>query len=164
MEDMLFGTMLQQVSAWCSMVCAKCALSSGHTVQTFHLCTSRLDVLQCLVVPTPMDNMSKNKPSISMSHVAYELKLRSAVRSSMEPIGCAVVYYAPAAHASSARIRCRHCIGTSSLCKWQTDRQLTSNKTKGSNWILLLSSLSLSLSLLFSLLLLLLYKPSSLSS
>ena len=33
--------------------------STTCTVKTFNSCTSRLDVSQCLVVQTPMDNMSK---------------------------------------------------------------------------------------------------------
>ena len=39
------------------------------TVQTFNSCTSRRDVCQCLVAQTPMDNMSKNEPITSMTHV-----------------------------------------------------------------------------------------------
>ena len=39
------------------------------TVQTFNSCTSRPDVCQNQVVETPMDDMSKNKPSTSMTHV-----------------------------------------------------------------------------------------------
>ena len=61
--------------------------------------------------------MSKNKLSTSMTHVACESKLRSVVRSFIHPsprnwvtIGRAVVYYAWAAHAFSAGIKCRHCI------------------------------------------------------
>ena len=60
--------------------------------------------------------MSKNKPSTSMAHVAWESKLHSVVSSSMHPcpgnwvsIGRAVVYYTKAAHTLSAGIRCRHC-------------------------------------------------------
>ena len=90
---------------------------SSHTVQTFNSCTSRPDVCQCLVVQTPMDNMSKiNKPSTSMAHVNFKPKLLSVVRSSMHPysgnwvsMGHAVVYYVRAAHAFSAGIKCRHC-------------------------------------------------------
>ena len=51
-----------------------------------------------------------------MTHEACESKLRSVVRSSMHPypgnwvaIALAVVYYAWAAHAFSAGIKCRHC-------------------------------------------------------
>ena len=51
------------------------------TVQTFNSCTSRPDVCHCLVVQIPIDNMSKNNPSTSMTHVACESKLRSVVRS-----------------------------------------------------------------------------------
>ena len=92
-------------------------LTSGlRTVQTFNSCTSWPDVCHCLVVQTPKDDMSKNKPSTSMDHLACESKLRSVVRSSMHPcpgiwveIGRAVVYYARAARAFSAGIKCRHC-------------------------------------------------------
>ena len=51
-----------------------------------------------------------------MTHVAYESKLRSVIRSSIHQcqgnwlaIGHTVVYYARAAHTFSARIKCRHC-------------------------------------------------------
>ena len=88
-----------------------------YTVQIFNSCASRPDVCQCLVVQIPIDNMSKNKPSTSMTHVACESKLRSVVRSFIHPglrswvtIGRAVVYHARAAHAFSAGIKCRHCI------------------------------------------------------
>ena len=60
--------------------------------------------------------MSTNKPSTLMTHVAWETKLYSVARSSMHSclgncvaIGRAVVYYARAAHAFSAGIKCRHC-------------------------------------------------------
>ena len=43
---------------------------SLHTVQTFCLCTSRPDVCQCLVVQALIDNLLKNKPNISTTHVA----------------------------------------------------------------------------------------------
>ena len=84
-------------------------LSQGlSTVRTFNSCTSRPEVCQCLVIQTPMDNMSKNKSSTSQAHVACASKLCSFVRSSMPrrvAVGCAVVYHAFAAHT----IKCRHC-------------------------------------------------------
>ena len=52
------------------------------TVQTFNSFTSRLDVYQCMVVQTSLDDMSKNKLSTSMTHLAIELKLCSVERSS----------------------------------------------------------------------------------
>ena len=55
------------------------------TVQAFNSYSSRLDICQCLVVQTPMDNMSKNMSSSFLSHVACEYKLWSIVRSSMHP-------------------------------------------------------------------------------
>ena len=55
------------------------------TVQTFNFCNRLPDVCQCLVVQKPMDNMSKNKPSTSITHVDCELKLHPVVRSSMHP-------------------------------------------------------------------------------
>ena len=86
-------------------------------VQTYTSCTSRPDVCQCLVVQTPMHNMSRNIPTTSMTHVACESKLRLVVMSSMHPcpgnwvaIGHAVVYHDRAAHAFSSGIKCRHCI------------------------------------------------------
>ena len=86
-----------------------------YTVQTFNSCTGRPDVRQCLVVQIPMNNMSKNKPSTPMTHVACDSKLRSVVRSYMHQgpvkrvaIGHAVVYNARAAHTFSAGIKCRH--------------------------------------------------------
>ena len=52
---------------------------------------------------SPMDDVSKNKPSASMTYVTCESKLRSVLRSSMHlcpgnwvATGCAVVYYARA--------------------------------------------------------------------
>ena len=86
------------------------------TVQTFNSCSSRPDVRQCLVVQIIVNNMSKNKPSTLMTHVACESKLLSVVRSFMHQgpriwvaIGHAVVYHARAAHAFSAGNKCRHC-------------------------------------------------------
>ena len=71
------------------------------TVQTFNSCTNRPDVCQSLVLQTPMDNMSKDKPSISVFHIAWKSKLRLVVRSSMHPcpgnwvaIGRVVVFFA----------------------------------------------------------------------
>ena len=40
------------------------------TVQIFNSCSSQTVVCQCFVVRTPMDNLSKNKPSTSKIHVA----------------------------------------------------------------------------------------------
>ena len=84
-----------------------------HTVQTFDSHNSRPDVCQCLVVQTPMDNVSRKNKCTSMTHVPCESELGSVVRSSMHPypgnlvaIGRADVYYA---RASSAGIKCRHC-------------------------------------------------------
>ena len=71
------------------------------TEKTFNSCTSQPDNYQCLVVQTLMDNMSKNKPSTPMAHVACESKLCLVMRSSMHPcqgnsvaIGRVVMYYA----------------------------------------------------------------------
>ena len=51
-----------------------------------HQTTGRLPVRGCTnTVETPMDYMSKNMPSTSMTHVACESKLRSVVTSSMHP-------------------------------------------------------------------------------
>ena len=86
------------------------------TVETFNSCSRQPCVCQCLVVQTPMDNMSKDKPGTPTSHVACESKLHSVVMSSKHPcpgnwvvFGCAVVYYALAVHAFSTGIECRHC-------------------------------------------------------
>ena len=100
------------------------------TVKAFNPYSSQLDVCQYLVVPTPMDNMSKNMPSSFMSHVACEYKLWSVVRSSMHQgnwvtIKHAVVYYAQAAHAFSAGIKSRHC-----RCKDGSHAMKTKNSTK----------------------------------
>ena len=79
------------------------------TVQTFNSCTSWPDVYRCMVIQTPMET-SKNKPSTSSIHVAFESKLRSMVRSSMPKKDVAferrVVYYA---HAFCAGIKCQCC-------------------------------------------------------
>ena len=81
----------------------------GSTIQTFNSCTSGPDVCQCMVVQIPMHNMSENRPSTSMTHVACELKLRSVARLYVHPchgnwvaVGRSVVFYARAAHAISA--------------------------------------------------------------
>ena len=57
-----------------------------------------------------------------MTYVACESKLRSVVRSFIHQlprnwvtIGCAVVYYARAAHAFSAGIKCGHCTLSSTM-------------------------------------------------
>ena len=55
------------------------------TLQTFNSCTSQLDGCQFLVVQILVENMSKNKPRTSMTHVACESKLRSVVKSTMHP-------------------------------------------------------------------------------
>ena len=63
----------------------------------------------------PWITCPKSKPSTSMTHVACESKLRSVVRSSMQPcpgnsraIGHAVIFYDRAVHTFSAVIKCRH--------------------------------------------------------
>ena len=62
---------------------------------------SRPDVWQCLVAQTHMDSMSKHKPSTSITHIAWKLKVCSVVKFSMHScpgnwvaIGYVVVYYA----------------------------------------------------------------------
>ena len=62
-----------------------------------------------------------------MTHVACRSKLRSVVRSSMHlcpgtwmAIERAVVYYARAAHAFSAGIKCRHCTSKDSFSTFTT--------------------------------------------
>ena len=86
------------------------------TVQTFNFCTSRPDVCQCLVVWKAMLRCQENNLNISMTHVACESKLRPVIRSSIHPsqgnwvsIEHTVVFYAQAAQAFSAGIKCRHC-------------------------------------------------------
>ena len=95
-------------------------------VQTFNYCTSRPDVCYSLVVQTPIDIMSRDKPNALMTHEACESKLRLVVRSSMHPypgkwvaIGHVVVHYAWAAREFSAGIKCRHC--TLAFQTWLTD-------------------------------------------
>ena len=86
------------------------------TVHTFNVCSSQPDVCQCLVLQELIDNMSKNKPSTIMTHVAYESNLGYVMRSSLHPslekwvaIGRCVVYQALLAHTVSAGIKCQHC-------------------------------------------------------
>ena len=93
-----------------------CHICPSGPTEAFNSCSSRSDVCQCLVVK-PLDNRSKNKPSISMTHVDSESKLCSVVRSSMHPCprnrvatGSVVVYHAQVARAFSAGTRFRHCI------------------------------------------------------
>ena len=87
-----------------------------YNLQTFNSSTSRPDVWQCLIVHTPMDNMSTNKPNTSMAHIACESKPPSVLRSSIHSysgnwvlIGCPVVCYARTAHTFGAGIKCLHC-------------------------------------------------------
>ena len=70
------------------------------TVRTFYSCTNRPDPCLCLVVQTPLYDMSKYIPSRSMTDDTCESKLRSIVRLSMHPcpgnwvtIGCAVMSF-----------------------------------------------------------------------
>ena len=93
-----------------------------YTVHTLNSRTSRPVVSQCLVVQTPMGNLSKNMLSTSMPHVACKSKLRSFVRSSVHPcpgnwvaIERLVVHYTRSDHPFGAGIKCRHCICTSNL-------------------------------------------------
>ena len=46
------------------------------TVLTSNSCTSRPVVCQCLIVQTIKDNMSKYKPSTSMTHVAIAIRIQ----------------------------------------------------------------------------------------
>ena len=88
------------------------------SVQSRHLVPAPVDrtfASNCLYY-RPCITCQKNKPSTPTTHVACESKLRSVVRSCMHPfpgnlvaIGRAVVYYACAAYAFSAGIKCRHC-------------------------------------------------------
>ena len=91
------------------------------TVQAFNFCSSRPDVCRCPIVHTPGPPCQRNRPNISMIHVAYKSKLLSVVRSSLHPwpgnwvaIRRTAVYYARAARVF-AGIKCRHCIGGSSF-------------------------------------------------
>ena len=102
------GSAVRQQTLWVFVVYA--------TVHAFNSCTSRPDVCQCLVVQIPIDNMSKNKPSTSMTHVQMQLANQSHVQlwghsyiHRLVTIGRAVVFYARAAHACCAGIKCRHC-------------------------------------------------------
>ena len=101
---------------WPLLTCANDLNLASDTVQTFNSCTSRPNVRKCQVVQIPINNMSKNKPRTPMTHVAFESKLVSFVRSYMHQgpgnlaaIRHAVVYNAQAAHAFSAGIKCLHC-------------------------------------------------------
>ena len=96
-----------------SNTCLHLFIQDSHLIRAQVDRTSASAWLYRLVVQhiVPSDNMSKNKPNTSMTHVAYDLKLRSVVRSSMHPcqhnwfaVGRAVVFYVQAAHAFSAGI------------------------------------------------------------
>ena len=83
------------------------------------------DVCQCLVVQTPMDDLSKNKPSTSMIHTACKSKLCTVVWSQMHPcsgnwvaIRHAVVYYVWASHAYSAGTKCWFCSALRKASVW----------------------------------------------
>ena len=88
---------------------------SSCTVQTPYSCTSRPDVRQCLVVQTPNNNKSWNKPITSMTKhtfasISYVQLLNHPCPENWVAIGHAVVYYARVAHAYSAEIKNRYCI------------------------------------------------------
>ena len=55
--------------AWYSTEVIQIPPGGVSTVHTFNSCTSRPDVCQCLVLKTPMNNLSKNKSTV-MAHVA----------------------------------------------------------------------------------------------
>ena len=84
------------------------------TVQTFNFRTSRRGICQCLVVQSPMDNISEE---ISQAHqCSLRIKVRfscavigPSVPRNWVPIKHAVVYYAWAALIFGAGIKCWHC-------------------------------------------------------
>ena len=105
-----------QLIVWAFVCVCACVRVCVRTVQTFIFCTSRPDVCQWLVVQIPMNNMSQNKSSTSMTNVFCELNLRSVVRLFKYPcpgnwmaIGFAVVYNDWAAQAFGVGIKCWHC-------------------------------------------------------
>ena len=101
------------ISSW---LAHKYAIAIGtYTVETFNFYTSRPDNLPVHGCTTSHGEHPKNKPSITMNHVACESKIRSVVRLSMHPrsanwvvVWRAAVYCAQASHASSAGIKCQH--------------------------------------------------------
>ena len=91
------------------------------TVQTFNACTSRLDAYQFLVIiHILMDNMTKqyakptNDPRSLRTNGTFSFGVRDQwlhlSSENWEAIGCAVVYYARAAHAFSEGTTCQHCM------------------------------------------------------
>ena len=56
-----------------------------YTVQTFHSCTNQPDGWHCLVLQTPMANMSENKGSTILTHVVCKSKYVCELRLSMHP-------------------------------------------------------------------------------
>ena len=92
------------------------------TVQPLNFCTSRSNVCKRLVVKKVMLRCQENNPNTSMTYVVCESKLHSVVRSSIQlcqgnwvASGHIVVYYAWAAHAFSAGVKCQHCTHPFSL-------------------------------------------------
>ena len=87
-----------------------------YSTDIYFLHRRRLDVCQCPVVQTPMDNMSKYLYRLSIGPSSLQIKLRSVVRSSVHPfpeywvaIGPLAVFYARVAHVFSAGIKCWYC-------------------------------------------------------
>ena len=72
------------------------------TVQTFNSCASQPDVCQCLVVKTPMDNMSKEISEVYKYDPLDCPEIWVA-------IGLEVVHYAKTAFSFSVGFKCRHC-------------------------------------------------------
>ena len=97
-----------------SFLSSQGSILTRSTVHISNYCTCRPDVYHCLVVQTPLDKLSKNKPSTSTTHVACKSKLLSFVRSYMYmhpclgnwvAIGRVVVYITVLIF--SAGIKCR---------------------------------------------------------
>ena len=100
---------------WLQLLISVCYM---RTVQTFNSCTSRPYICQCLVVQTPMDDMSKTEANhindsrslqikATFSCGVWDVWLHPCLGNSVQ-IGRPVVYYARAAHAFSEGIKCRH--------------------------------------------------------
>ena len=131
-EFQAFSTLRPSVQAGSLRPCAKsndAPRSIQYRLKQFQvMCVEHIQYRP--LIPAPVDRTSastrlytnpwitlqEHKPSTSITHVACESKLHSAVSSFMHPclgnwvvIGHAVVYFSQAPPAFSAGIKCRHC-------------------------------------------------------
>ena len=125
---------MQLIVVWVACYTTLTSLELGTfafaTVQTFNSCISRPHVCQCLVVYTPLDNMSKNKPSTSMLMMTFMYPCPG----NWMAIGPAVVYYARTAQTFSAGIKCQHCRSKTAMQSYHCHKLFPMPDTNWRGW------------------------------